>query len=45
MDIGQQLINTAISRFKFTPEQLTMASFNEYQHLESQGEAQMVTYR
>jgi broad specificity phosphatase PhoE len=45
LGIGQQLVNTAISRFKFTQKRFTMATFNEYQHLEHRDRSDIVTYR
>lgn len=43
--LSWQLANASISRFKYTPDRMTLSTFNEHGHLEVSGEDGMVTYR
>ncbi len=45
MDIRDLLVNTSISRFKYSKGKIMMASFNEYPHLERNEERDIITYR
>jgi len=45
IQIGWQIINSSVTRFKFTPGRMMMMSFNEHAHLEIKKEESWITYR
>ncbi len=45
ISLSWQLVNASITRFKFSSGQISLATFNEYGHLEQQNEDSLVTYR
>lgn len=45
MQIRDQIVNSSITRFKYSESSIMISSFNEYSHLELTGEKDMVTYR
>lgn len=45
IQIGWQIINSSVTRFKFTPDRIMMMSFNEHAHLEIKKEESWITYR
>lgn len=45
MDIRDMIVNTSISKFRYSQERLMISSFNEYPHLEESGEKDIITYR
>jgi len=45
MDIRDMIVNTSITRFRYSGERLMMSSFNEYPHLEKSDDKNIITYR
>jgi broad specificity phosphatase PhoE len=45
IQVGWQIINSSVTRFKFTQDRIMMMSFNEHAHLEMKMEGALVTYR
>jgi broad specificity phosphatase PhoE len=45
IQVGWQIINSSVTRFKFTHSQIMMMSFNEHAHLEMKKEDTWITYR
>lgn len=45
MDIRDMIVNTSISKFRYSQARLMISSFNEYPHLEESGEKDIITYR
>lgn len=45
IQVGWQIINTSVTRFKFTADRIMMMSFNEHAHLEMKRENEWITYR
>ena len=45
MAMRDLLVNTSITRFRYSGSRIMMASFNEYPHLELEKEAGIITYR
>jgi broad specificity phosphatase PhoE len=45
IQVGWQIINTSVTRFKFTTDRIMMMSFNEHAHLEMKQENEWITYR
>ena len=43
--LSWQLVNTSVTRFQFSRKRISLATFNEYGHLESQESPSLVTYR
>jgi broad specificity phosphatase PhoE len=45
MALSWQLVNASITRLRFSPGRVGLATFNEYAHLEQCADAALVTYR
>lgn len=45
MLIRDQIVNSSITRFRFSASGIMLSSFNEYSHLESSGVNNIITYR
>jgi len=45
MLVRDRIINSSITRFKYTGNSIMLSSFNEYSHLELTGEKNIITYR
>ncbi len=45
MRVAEQLVNSSVCRFKCTTTRIMMATFNEYPHLEREGDDALITYR
>ncbi len=45
IQVGWQIINSSVTRFKFTNDQIMMMSFNDHAHLEMKREDTWITYR
>ncbi|MCP4747391.1 MAG: histidine phosphatase family protein [Desulfobacteraceae bacterium] len=43
--VSWQIVNSSVTRFKFSRGRISLATFNEYGHLERNGEKSLVTYR
>ena len=43
--LSWQLVNASITRFKFSPGRISLATFNEFGHLERAGDKRLITYR
>jgi len=45
MDIRDMIVNTSITRFRYSQERIMISSFNEYPHLEESDDKNIITYR
>ncbi len=45
MDIRDMIVNTSITRFRYSQERFMISSFNEYPHLEESEDKNIITYR
>ena len=45
MHIRDRIVNSSITRFKYTSSKIMISSFNEYSHLELAGGKNIITYR
>ena len=45
MDIRDMIVNTSITRFRYSQDRIMISSFNEYPHLEESEDKNIITYR
>ncbi len=45
LNILWQIVNTSITRFKYSGSRISLVSFNDFSHLEAAGDKKMITYR
>jgi broad specificity phosphatase PhoE len=45
LQLGWQIINSSVTRFKFTADRIMMMTFNEHSHLEMEKQGSWITYR
>jgi len=45
INLSWQMVNTAVTRFRYNRDRLSLQSFNCYPHLELAGDGELITYR